>query len=288
MSGFKNFAIVGAGNVGSFVVEELLKQKAAGRINEISIVSRPASRDKEQNKSFSAQGVRIASAEYTDVPALTAALAGTHVVISTISLFAIDAQVPIAEAAKAAGAKLFLPSEFGGPTDNLQGVFGAKGALHAKLREVGPPQLLVYTGPFSDYSWGPLVNLDIKSGKVAVGGDGNAPVTWTTRGDIARFLAYVLVHSPGSRLQNQVLRLEGDRVSFNEVFRVYEERTGTKLDVTYRSVESLRARFAENAYDFDAYLHLIWATDGLVGEPDNGLFPEWNPTKVVDILAPKA
>jgi len=114
-----------------------------------------ASRDKEQNKTFSAQGVRILSAEYTDVPTLTAALAGTHVVISTISLFAIDAQVPIAEAAKAAGAKLFLPSEFGGPTDNLQGVFGAKGALHAKLREVGPPQLLVYTGPFSDYSWGP-------------------------------------------------------------------------------------------------------------------------------------
>jgi len=228
------------------------------------------------------------SAEYTDVPALTAGLAGTHVVISTISLFAIDAQVPIAEAAKAAGSKLFLPSEFGGPTDNLQGLFGAKGALHAKLREVGPPQLLVYTGPFADYSWGPIVNLDIKSGKVAVGGDGNAPVTWTTRRDIARYLAYVLVHSPASRLQNQVLRLEGDRVSFNEVFRVYEERTGTKLDVTYRSVDSLRARFAANAHDFDAYLHLIWATDGLVGEPDNGLFPGWNPTKVADILAPRA
>jgi len=41
MSGFKNFTIVGAGNVGGFIVEELLKQKAAGSINEISIVSRP-------------------------------------------------------------------------------------------------------------------------------------------------------------------------------------------------------------------------------------------------------
>jgi hypothetical protein len=76
--------------------------------------------------------------------------------------------------------------------------------------------------------------------------------------------------------------------SFNEIFRIYEERTGTKLDVTYRAVDSLRARLAENAYDFDAYLHTIWATDGLVGGPDNGLFPQWNPTKVVDILAPKA
>ena len=118
-----------------------------------------ASRDKEQNKSFSARGVRIASAEFTDVPALTAALAGAHVVISTISLFAIDAQVPIAEAAKAAGASLFVPSEFGGPTDNLEGVFGAKGTLHAKLREVGPPLVLVYSGPFADYSWGQYVPL---------------------------------------------------------------------------------------------------------------------------------
>jgi hypothetical protein len=58
--------------------------------------------------------------------------------------------------------------------------------------------------------------------------------------------------------------------------------------VTYRTVDSLRARLAENAQDFDAYLHTIWATDGLVGEPDNELFPEWNPTKVIDILAPKA
>ncbi len=56
-----------------------------------------------------------------------------------------------------------------------------------------------------------LSNLDVKSGKVAVGADGNAPISWTTRTDLARFLAHVLVHSPASRLQNQVLRPEGDR-----------------------------------------------------------------------------
>ena len=103
--------------------------------------------------------MRVASADYTDVPALTSALAGAHVVISTISLMAIDTQVPIAQAAKAAGAGIFAPSEFGRPTDNLQGLLGVKGALHAKLREVGPPLLLVYTGPFVDYSWGQYVPL---------------------------------------------------------------------------------------------------------------------------------
>jgi hypothetical protein len=78
-----------------------------------------------------------------------------HVVISTINLAALDAQVAIAQAAKAAGVSLFIPSEFGGPTDGLrpESLLGVKGALHAKLREVGPPLLLVYTGPFADYSW---------------------------------------------------------------------------------------------------------------------------------------
>jgi saccharopine dehydrogenase-like NADP-dependent oxidoreductase len=41
MSNFRSFAIIGAGNVGGFIVEELLKQKAAGAIDEITIVSRP-------------------------------------------------------------------------------------------------------------------------------------------------------------------------------------------------------------------------------------------------------
>jgi hypothetical protein len=98
--------------------------------------------------------VRIAAAEYTDVSALTTALAGAHVVISTVSVIAIDAQVHIAQAAKAAGAQVFIPSEFGGPTENLKdSQLGLKGALHTKLREVGPPLLLVYTGPFSDMMW---------------------------------------------------------------------------------------------------------------------------------------
>ncbi|KAI0267015.1 hypothetical protein BC834DRAFT_872160 [Gloeopeniophorella convolvens] len=255
MSGFRTFAVVGAGNVGGFIVEELLKKKAAGAIDEIIIVTRPL-----QNQTFAARGVRIAPAEYADVSALTTALRGADVVISTISLLVIDAQVPV-----------FVPSEFGGPTEKLEGLLAAKGALHERLREVGPPDS----------------QSDIKSGKVAVGGDGNAPISWTARGDIARFLVHVLVEQPASRLQNQTLRIEGDRTSFNEIFSAYEERTGTKLEVTYRTLDDLRTKLAANPYDFDAYLHIVWVTDGLVGEPDNALFPEWNPRKVADILAPR-
>ena len=46
MSGFRRFAIVGAGNIGGFIVEELLKQKATGAIDDITIVTRPVSPDR--------------------------------------------------------------------------------------------------------------------------------------------------------------------------------------------------------------------------------------------------
>ena len=57
--------------------------------------------------------------------------------------------------------------------------------------------------------------------------------------------------------------------------------------MTYRSLDSLRAKVAENPHDFDAYLHNNWATDGLNGESDNGLYPGWNPTKVLDAAVPR-
>lgn len=40
MSGYKHFAVIGAGNVGAFFVEELLKIKAAGNIDSVLVVTR--------------------------------------------------------------------------------------------------------------------------------------------------------------------------------------------------------------------------------------------------------
>jgi hypothetical protein len=39
MSTYKNFAIAGVGNVGMFIAQELLKQKTAGKANEITILT---------------------------------------------------------------------------------------------------------------------------------------------------------------------------------------------------------------------------------------------------------
>jgi uncharacterized protein YbjT (DUF2867 family) len=94
--------------------------------------------------------------DYSNKQSIKSALAGIDVVISTISGTALGVQPAIAEAAKEAGVKLFIPSEFGGPTEGAtEGLFGAKAGVQDQLKAVGMPYALMYTGPFSDFLWQP-------------------------------------------------------------------------------------------------------------------------------------
>ncbi|KAI0067435.1 NAD-P-binding protein [Artomyces pyxidatus] len=280
MSGYKNFAVVGAGKVGSFVLEEILEAKEDGAVDRVMILTRQESVSKESTQKFVARGAEVVAVDYADKAALKQVLIGVDAIVSTISLFALDPQATIAEAAFEAGVKLFVPSEYGGVTEGNEALFAGKARLHAKLKEIGIPHLLVYTGPFADYTWAQKVilansgnmvlDLDIEHGKVAVGGDGNSPITFTARPDIARFLVYALTKLPAERLENNA----------------YEKKTGKKLDVTYRPIPELEAAVADNPYDFASYLHLEWALGrGIVGLPDNELYPGWHPKTVIEILA---
>lgn len=40
MSGYKNFAIVGAGQLGSYIIRQFLREKAAGTVNEVVVLTR--------------------------------------------------------------------------------------------------------------------------------------------------------------------------------------------------------------------------------------------------------
>jgi uncharacterized protein YbjT (DUF2867 family) len=94
--------------------------------------------------------------DYSNKQSIKTALAGIDVVISTISGRALGVQPAIAEAAKEAGVKLFIPSEFGGPTEGAtEGLFGAKAKIQDQLKAVGIPYALIYTGPFADTLWQP-------------------------------------------------------------------------------------------------------------------------------------
>ncbi|KAI9507198.1 NAD-P-binding protein [Russula earlei] len=279
MSGYKNFAIVGAGTLGNYIVQQFLKEKAVGTVNDVVVLTRQGS------KTTLVGDAKVIPVDYSNPGSIKNALTGVHVVICTISGAALDVQRKIAEAAKEAGVKLFIPSEFGGITEGeTEGLFGQKANIQDELKVLGIPYTFFYTGPFADYIWAPFLNLDITSGKVSVGGDGNKPISFTSRPDIARYLSYVLTHFPPEQLKNKSFTIAGDNKSFNEIFKAYERKTAKKLEVTYVPVSELDAKLATNPEDISTYLHKFWATTGPFPRTDNHLYPDWNPTPVLDNL----
>jgi threonine dehydrogenase-like Zn-dependent dehydrogenase len=120
MSAYESFAIVGAGTLGILIIEALAAKNVS-----LVVLSRPGSATKTVPPS-----VKTVLVDYDDAAAVTAVLEENKVdvVISTVAYEGLASQNSLVDAAKLAGVKLFVPSEFGFPTDGLtQGVLGAKG-----------------------------------------------------------------------------------------------------------------------------------------------------------------
>ena len=66
-------------------------------------------------------------------------------------------------------------------------------------------------------------------------------------------------------------------------YKRYEEGSVTKLDVNYRSLDSLRMHFTEIR---KTSTRTCISTGQRMG-PMGNLYTEWNPTKVLDTVAPK-
>ncbi|TFY63187.1 hypothetical protein EVG20_g6425 [Dentipellis fragilis] len=290
MSTFATFALAGVGNIGTFIANEFLARKAAGQINRVVILTR-SSTDDEKNKEFKRKGAEVITIDYSSKASLISALAGVAVVISTINLGALDSQFSLIDAAKEAGAKLFVPSEFGTPTDDIMnGPASPKRKALEKLKKLDLPYALVYNGAFSDTIFSAKLGLDPVGGEVTVGGDGSAPVSFTSRLDIARYVAYVLTEISTKKLEWRKFQIEGDRTSFNEVYEQYSAKTGNKIDVSYHSIAELEETVKKNPGDVKSRLLLIFAHgDGVAGKKEdvtNGEYPGWHPKTVLDILAP--
>ena len=52
--------------------------------------------------------------------------------------------------------------------------------------------------------------------------------------------------------------------------------------MTYVPVAELDAKIAANPEDFTVVLHKFWATAGPFPRTDNHLYPDWNPSPVLD------
>jgi len=208
MSAYKSFAVVGAGTVGLPIVNALAAQNVT-----VIVLSRPGSSTKTVPS-----GVQVVQVDFNDAVAVAAVLKEhkVDVVLSTVTTTASAAQKSLVDAAKLAAIKLFVPSEYGFPTEGqTQGPLAVKNEIAEYLKSANIPSTRIYTGAFTEFI--PWLADYSAGGKIKVIGKGDAPISYTSIPDIAGFVAYILTTHPPSELENRILRLEGDRASLNEL-----------------------------------------------------------------------
>ncbi|EIM91242.1 NAD-P-binding protein [Stereum hirsutum FP-91666 SS1] len=281
---YKTFAIAGVGNVGKFIAEEFLERKAAGDATQVVILTRKEA-DNSALAELASRGATIKEVDYDSVDSIAAALSSIDVVICTFGYAAVfQPQFNLAAASKKAGAKLYVPSQFG-----LPGRAGIPSDDDLKTHLNGVPVSNFLVGTIADIlvKYADYGGLVLEKGEVIIPGDGTARISFTDRRDVARYVGYVLTKLPPSKLRGRDFHIEGQRVALNDVIKEYQERSGKTLKVTYIPVEELQSNIEKNAMDILSVIRLLWASGkGVVGEEkevDNGLFKEWNPKSVVDI-----
>ncbi|KAI6005027.1 hypothetical protein F5J12DRAFT_121415 [Pisolithus orientalis] len=209
----KSFAVAGVGNtVGLPIVKSLLARNAR-----VIVLTRPSSK-----KTFP-EGAKAVPVDYFNHDALTAALRenAVDVVISTLSGDGFNAQYKLADAAKAAGVKLFVPSEFGMPTSGAtEGVLGEKNKLAAYAQSIGLPITRIYDGLYQEFL--PFMVGVPEAGKFLIKGSGNEPLSLTAIPDVGEYLAYVLTTLPIEQLSNAELRIQGERSTLRELSKLYD------------------------------------------------------------------
>ncbi|KDN46571.1 hypothetical protein RSAG8_04224, partial [Rhizoctonia solani AG-8 WAC10335] len=281
----KTVALAGAnGFVGKAFAKELLAQGIDTRI-----LTRPESINSAPLQEFKSKGASLHAVSYDDESSIVKALQGVDVLISTVAGAAlVSAQVPLIKAAKAAGVKLFFPSEYGSifeAASNPSPVIQSKKTVIKTAQEVGLPFAALSNGGFPEYCFIPPLGYNFAEKKVTIWGDGNAKSTWTTVHSVADWVANVLKTVPISELENKHLRIQGNAATANEVVKLWEKKHNDKLNVEYHPLKELDDRVNASAEDFLAILLQEWASGrGEIGGKDNELYPGWKPDSLESIL----
>lgn len=215
---FKSFAIVGAGpHIGIPIVKAFLAIGAP-----ILVIARPTSTNTSALPDDD-PNLKVVRADYTSTSEVSAVLRENNVdvLISTVTFIfgGVVVQDVLADAAKEAGVKLFVPSEFG-VSPPAVGLAHEKHAFAVYAKSIGLPTLRVYNGLFHDFV--PWLTALTETGKFHIVSKGDMPGSFTAISDVAGYVAHILTTQPPSRLLDVEVRIEGQRTTLLEISALYK------------------------------------------------------------------
>jgi NADH dehydrogenase len=236
-----NLVVGATGMLGGEICRLLAEQGAPLRAF-IRATSDPAKVDTLRKR-----GAEIVEGDLKDPSSLAAACAGVETVYSTAtsvfsqvegdSIESVDerGQLNLVEAAEAAGVGRFVFVSFSemDPDSPLQ---RAKRAVEKRLEGSSMIATILRPTYFMEVWLSPAVGFDPASGVAQIFGDGDNPISWISRGDVARSV----VAAPA---EDAVIDLGGpDALSQLEVVEIFEQATGRSFEREHVPAEALEAQ----------------------------------------------
>eukprot|EP00644_Phytophthora_capsici_P011446 jgi/Phyca11/118887/e_gw1.37.246.1 len=248
MSTFTKFAVVGAGGVGSSVVNDLLKANAT-----VTILTRDDT--KAELQLLKEQGATLKKVNYDDETSVKAALLGSEVVY-----FGFREQ---------------------------DGANATKQKVRDLLKELDLPFALFHSGLWSEYLPF-FFGYNIEGGAFSVVGEGNEKLSIVARSDFSRFVAHTLVTAPKSSLEWARLSVEAGRASPREIAAHLENKWGKKLEIKTVDYEETKKGYDVNPVAYIqtriADGTCIPGTEEDVKDTIEKFFPNWNPSAWQNII----
>lgn len=289
----------GAGKLGRLLVQSLLAQPG--------VRVRVLVRDPAKPDVAALAGDRVELVAFDAVSAGDAARAdavrGAFAVVSALQGgpdVIIDAQLALLRAAKAAGARRFIPSDYSYDVFSLPEGINVNSDWRRALGQLASKEITesfevvhVLQGIFTDaYVLGFLGMFDAQKGVVRYWGDGKTPIDWTTWEDTARFTAAAALDD-GSVPER--LFVSGDRMDVLTFAKTWEAARGEPLTLErLGSLEDLeretKRRLAEEPQNMFGWLPLMYARgvfggQALLGPSHNSRYPAIVPETVAQAIA---
>jgi len=282
------------GDLGHRAVRELL-----GHDVRVRALTRPGSTSAADRFGDHPQ-VDVVVAGYDDHEALTRAVAGSDVVVSTVSgtrPVIVDAQRALLAATVAAGVPRFIPSDYSADyrriTPGTNRNFELRREFAADVDAAPVQATSVLTGMFTDLVTGEAPMILSGRRLVLFWSSADQVLDFTTKDDVARVTALVALDDDAPR----VIEMAGDQVSARDVARTVSELTGTRFRLqwagttgTLAAMSSVGRRLAKDpdetfpAWQGMQYFVSMFSGQAQLRHVDNGRYGAHEWTSVRDVL----
>ncbi|KAH9908375.1 isoflavone reductase family protein [Xylariomycetidae sp. FL2044] len=241
----------------------------------IKALARKESLQSDANKALGERGVDVVPADLKGPKDdLVAILQGVDVVVSCITAISLADQIPLAEAAKAAGVKRFVPCDWAttAPRGTMM-LADMKDGILTAIQGLGLGYTVIQVGWWSSQTVMALpsgrTDHAIVSGLNCIPGDGTAVVALTDLPDVGKYAAKIIADP---ETVNKKILAYTEAVTLNEAADILEEVSGEKPIKNYQSADTIRGIIGSAAKTLETDPNNQSALYGLVV---NQYFDSW-------------